>query len=78
MLCPAWDAAVVEYHNRWERRWDETDEDEGCMVRIEPTSNPGGPNLLEVEEMWIVTEGAGRPWWPYQVLPGSRTLSEDF
>lgn len=77
MLSPAWDAAVVEYHNRWELRWDETydtPEYDGCDVRVESTSNPGGSNLLDVEEMWIVTEGAGRPWWPYSVLPGRRSL----
>lgn len=72
MLAPAWNVAVIEYHNRWERAWDDTydtPEYDGCTVRIEPTSDPGGPNLLDVKEMWIVTEGAGRPWWPYGLLP---------
>jgi Ca-activated chloride channel homolog len=72
MLGPGWDSAVVEYHNRWERAWDETydtEEYDGCGVRIEPTWEPGGPNLLDVKEMWIVTEGSGRPWWPYRLLP---------
>ena len=78
MLCPAWDAAVVEYHNRWERTWDETydtPEYDGCSVRIGPTSDPGAHNLLDVEQMWIVTEGAARPWWPYDVL--QKTLNLD-
>ena len=72
MLCPAWDVAVVEYHNRWERRWDDTYDTpdyDGCRVRIEPTVNPASANLLDVEEMWIVTEGGSRPWWPYVVIP---------
>jgi hypothetical protein len=72
MLCPAWDVAVVEYHNRWERRWDDTYDTpdyDGCKVSIEPTVNPASANLLDVEEMWIVTEGGSRPWWPYEVIP---------
>jgi von Willebrand factor type A domain len=72
MLGPAWDAAVVESHNRWERAWDETydtPEFDGCAVTIEPTWGPGGCNLLEVEQMWIVLEGSGRPWWPYRIVP---------
>lgn len=74
MLGAAWDAAVVEYHNRWERAWDgtyDTPEFDGCDVRVEPTSELGGPDLLDVKEMWIVTEGSVRPWWSYELLPGS-------
>jgi hypothetical protein len=74
MLGAAWDAAVVEYHNRWETSWDgtyDTPEYEGCAVRIEPTDEPGGANLLDVKQMWIVTEGNVRPWWPYELVPGS-------
>lgn len=71
MLGAAWDAAVVEYHNRWELAWEETYDTEydGCEVRIEATSEPGSANLLDVMEMWIVTEGSVRPWWVYELLP---------
>ena len=71
MLAPAWNVAVIEYHNRWELTWDDTydtPEYDGCAVRVEPTSDPGGSNLLEVEEMWIVTVGNVRPWWPYMLV----------
>jgi hypothetical protein len=69
LLAAAWNAAVVEYHSRWERKWDETYETpdyEGCDVHIEATNRPG-QNLLDVEQMWIVLEGSGRPWWGYQI-----------
>jgi hypothetical protein len=36
-----------------------------------PTFDPGGANLLDVQEMWIVTEGGVRPWWTNELLPGS-------
>jgi hypothetical protein len=75
MLGAAWDAAVVEHHNRWETSWDErydTPEYEGCDVRIEPTEERDGPDLLDVEQMWIVLEGRVRPWWPYELVPGPR------
>jgi hypothetical protein len=74
MLGPAWDTAAVEYHNRWELRWNgtyDTPEFDGCEVRIEPTQDPGGANLLDVEQMWIVLEGNTSSWWPYEVLPRS-------
>lgn len=74
MLAPAWNIAVIEYHNRWERGWDETYDTpafDGCDVMIEATSDPGGSDLLDVEQMWIVTEGAVRPWWPYELGPGA-------
>jgi hypothetical protein len=72
MLAVAWDVAVIEYHNRWELAWDatyDTPEYDPCRVRIEPTSEPGGANLLDVEQMWIVLEGGARPWWYYDVSP---------
>jgi hypothetical protein len=73
ILAPAWDAAVVEYHQRWERSWilssDDPDSVEHCSVRIESTTDPGGANLLDVVQMWIVLEGAGRPWWAYELFP---------
>jgi CheY-like chemotaxis protein len=72
MLGAAWDAAVVEYHNRSETEWDrtyDTPEYDGCEVRIEPTDAPGTANLLDVEELWITTEGPFRPWWCYELIP---------
>jgi hypothetical protein len=46
MLGAAWDAAVVEYHNRWELAWEETydtPEYDGCNVRIDPRSTRAEP-----------------------------------
>jgi hypothetical protein len=79
MLAPAWNIAVIEYHNRWERGWDETYDTpafDGCDVMIEATSDPGGSDLLDVEQMWIVTEGAVRPWWPYELGPGGTAIGQ--
>jgi hypothetical protein len=41
------------------RQPNRTPEFDGCEVRIEPSSKPGGPNLLDAKEMWIHHRGLG-------------------
>lgn len=73
MLGIAWDAAVIEYHARWQRNWngygrDDPDFDgELCLMRIVPLG--GSDNLLDTLELWVTLEGPWT-WWTSELIPG--------
>lgn len=73
ILGPAWDAAVVENHARWESSWkgswDEPDfEGADCWAVITSETVPDGTGLFDVMPMWKSLEGRW-PWWPYGLGP---------